>query len=72
MNKNEIGFHAGKIWQLLSNNQKWTYEALKEHSGLSDIQLGAAIGWLARENKIEIYEDGNDFYVYLYVNIYIG
>ena len=25
MDKNEIGLNAGKVWQLLSNNDKWSY-----------------------------------------------
>ncbi|ERI84315.1 hypothetical protein HMPREF1981_02431 [Bacteroides pyogenes F0041] len=72
MNKSEIGFNAGKVWQLLCNNQRWTYAALKKASGLDDLALGAAIGWLAREDKIEIYQNDDDLYLYLYVNIYIG
>lgn len=72
MDKTEIGLNAGKIWQLLSNNEKWSYSALKRKSGLKDKELGAAIGWLARENKIEFYDLEEELYVYLCVNIYIG
>ena len=25
MDRNEIGLNAGKVWQLLSNNEKWGY-----------------------------------------------
>lgn len=49
----EIGLNAGKVWQLLSNNDKWSYGSLKRKSGLKDKELGAALGWLAREDKIE-------------------
>ena len=45
---------------------------VQEKSGLSDKELGAAIGWLARENKIEFKEEGEDVCVYLCVNVYIG
>ena len=48
MNKNEIGVNAGKVWQLLSNNEKWSYGLLKRKSGLKDKELGAALGWLSR------------------------
>ena len=48
MNKNDIGHNAGKIWKLLSDNTCWSCAALQEKSGLSDKELGAAIGWLAR------------------------
>lgn len=67
MNRVQIGFMAGKIWQLLSNNSQWSYSELKKVSGLSDIELGAALGWLAKENKVVF--DGEDelqFKVYLF------
>ena len=50
MDRNEIGLNAGKVWQLLSNNEKWGYGTLKRKSGLKDKELGAALGWLSREN----------------------
>ena len=53
MDRNEIGLNAGKVWQLLSNNEKWGYGTLKRKSGLKDKELGAALGWLSRESKIE-------------------
>ena len=53
MNKNLIGLNAGKVWQLLNNNKRWSYSELKEAVGLSDRDLNAAIGWLAREDKID-------------------
>ena len=40
MNRNEIGVNAGKVWQLLSNNEKWSYGLLKRKSGLKDKELG--------------------------------
>lgn len=72
MNKDEIGLNADKIWQLLSNYAKWSYGTLKRKSGLKDKELGAAIGWLARENKIELYQEDDELYVSLGVNVYIG
>lgn len=72
MDKNDIGFNAGKIWQLLSNNAKWSYGDLKMKSGLKDKELGAALGWLAREDKIEIEQQEEELSVYLCINVYIG
>lgn len=72
MNKNEIGVNAGKVWQLLSNYAKWSYGALKKKSGLKDKELGAALGWLAREEKIELYQEEDELYISLGVNVYIG
>ena len=52
MNKNQIGTNAGIVWKLLSDNAHWEYDKLKQASALSDRDLNAAIGWLAREDKI--------------------
>ena len=40
MDKMEIGLNAGKVWQLLCNNEKWSYGSLKRKSGLKDKELG--------------------------------
>ena len=61
-----------QVWQLLSNNEKWSYGLLKRKSGLKDKELGAALGWLSRENKIEFDQCDEELYVYLCVNVYIG
>lgn len=75
MNKETIGTDAGIIWRLLSaNNKKWEYNELKEATGFSDRDLNAAIGWLAREDKIQFYgsEIEQKEYLYLELNFYIG
>ena len=51
MDKHQIGVNAGKVWKLLNDNKRWSYCDLKRASELSDRDLNAAIGWLARENK---------------------
>ena len=52
MNKNLIGLNAGKVWQLLNNNKRWSYSELKEAVGLSDRDLNAAIGWFLVKIKL--------------------
>lgn len=72
MDKNTIGVDAGIVWRLLSNNQRWEYSDLKKESGLSDRELNAAIGWLAREDKIQFEsgcKDGKE-YLFLALNLY--
>ena len=74
MDAQSIGKNAGIVWRLLDHNRKWEYNELKEATGLSDRDLNAAIGWLAREDKIQFEtskKDGND-YLYLELNLYIG
>jgi Protein of unknown function (DUF2582). len=71
MNKKSIGTNAGIIWNLLNNNQKWNASELQEASGLSEKEIYAAIGWLARENKIEIgNSSGGDEDYYLVIEYY--
>lgn len=53
MDKHSIGLNAGIIWRILSDNVQRTYDELKKESGLSERDLNAAIGWLAREDIIE-------------------
>ena len=74
MDKHQIGLNAGIVWHLLNNNKRWTYCELKAASGLSDRDLDAAIGWLAREDKIDFdceHEGGGECF-FLSVNIFIG
>ena len=50
----------------------WSYDSLKRKSRLKDKELGAALGWLAREDKIQIHQEEDELYVSLGVNVYIG
>ena len=72
MTKSDIGLNAGKIWRLLSNYAKCDYGTLKRKSGLKDKELGAALGWLACEDKIVLHQEDGELYIFLGVNVYIG
>lgn len=72
MNNRENGAYARQVWHLLVNNKKWSYSELKKKTGLKDLELGFALGWLAHENVIEFDQDDQELYVYQYVNVYIG
>ncbi len=67
MYKKLIGTNAGIIWNLLNNNQRWNIAELREASGLTEKEIYTAIGWLARENKIEIEKSQNGDEVYYLV-----
>ncbi|UCB59229.1 MAG: winged helix-turn-helix domain-containing protein [Thermoplasmatales archaeon] len=54
--ENEIGSHAGKIWKILDIWGDVDFKTIKRLSGLNDSHVNAAIGWLARENKIFVNE----------------
>ena len=47
-----FGGQAGTVWQILHVRGPLTESELLDFSHLSQPQLYAAIGWLARENKI--------------------
>lgn len=51
MNKNIIGENAGKVWRTL-NGKHLTWNELAHETGLNDVDLALALGWLAREDKV--------------------
>lgn len=53
MDLQSIGESAGVVWNLLAS-KKMEYQELKDASGLNDKELYAAMGWLAREGKLQI------------------
>lgn len=65
MDKNLIGTNAGIVWQTMTIRYCWAVEELKEQTGLSDKDLWAAIGWLARENQIEFDSSMDEDRIYL-------
>ncbi len=74
MDRDTIHACADIVAQLLDNGQRWGYTELKEASGLSDRDLNAAIGWLAREDKLQFMTDQSqerDFVCFT-LNHYIG
>lgn len=55
MEKYAIGNNAGMLWNLMNKaGHPMSYEELESLSQLTTMDLNAAIGWLARENRIEI------------------
>ena len=72
MNKDKIGTNAGIIWDLLNNKKRWHIDELCKATGLSKKDTYIAIGWLAREDKIEIKksDDSEDDDYYLIIEYY--
>ena len=56
MDKHIIGENAGVLWRLLNTDaqKKWQLEEIKKGTGLDDMELASAIGWLAREDKFSL------------------
>ena len=54
MEINNIGNNAGILWNVLNTNGKMTETKLKKESGLASAEFYTALGWLAREGKLEV------------------
>lgn len=53
-----VGETAGQIWHLLDSNGPQTLPQLKKKLDRSNPFLDFAIGWLVREEKIDISQEG--------------
>jgi hypothetical protein len=60
----KFGENAGLVWNALANG-KQEIKALKKATKLNDKEVYAALGWLAREGKVEITEQAKDVFVCL-------
>ena len=54
MEINNIGNNAGILWNVLNANGKMTETKLKKESGLGSAEFYTALGWLAREGKLNV------------------
>lgn len=56
MGRDEVRINAVWLWNLVnaSCRHRWSYGELKEKTRLSDLELSIAIGWLLRENTLEM------------------
>ena len=54
MEINNIGNDAGLVWNALNSNGKMTETKLKKETGLASAEFFAALGWLAREGKLNV------------------
>lgn len=60
MNVEIIGTNAGTVWVALNDAQALGVKQLKKITKLKDKEVYAALGWLAREGKINIEADPAD------------
>ena len=54
MEKKRIGSNAGKVWRILNEKGELSMFTLCHELGLTFEDVAIAIGWLARENKIQL------------------
>ncbi len=60
-----VGVAAGKVWHILNEFGPQTLAQLKKRLNGSGELVGFALGWLAREDKIDISRDKKSFKVAL-------
>lgn len=68
MNTELIGLNAGRVWGALDEAESLGTKQLKKVAKIkNDKELFAALGWLAREGKVEFSEseDGKELIVSL-------
>lgn len=58
MNEDQIGVWAGKIWHTLNEQGMLSIQELCDTTGLELKAIYSALGWLARESKVNF--DDND------------
>jgi hypothetical protein len=60
-----VGDTAGRIWHLLNDHGPQTLAQLKKRLNGSGELVGFALGWLAREDKVDISQEKKSFKVIL-------
>jgi hypothetical protein len=60
-----VGNTAGKVWHLLNDHGPQTLAQLKKRLNGSGELVGLALGWLAREDKVDISPEKKSFKVAL-------
>lgn len=70
MNKNLIGENAGIVWRMLESKGSLSFEELQNETDLDLPEIFAAIGWLAREDKISFNKENGITSVRLYQERY--
>ena len=63
--REQVGATAGKVWHILNDLGPQTLAQLKKKLNGSGELLNFALGWLAREDKIDISQEKKTFKVAL-------
>jgi len=61
----EVGEIAGKVWHLLNDEGPQTLAQIKKRVNGSGELVSLALGWLAREDKVEIQQEKKSYKVAL-------
>jgi len=53
----KIGNDAGRLWKIMDIWGEVNFPTMKRLADIDDVEIYAALGWLARENKVNINEN---------------
>jgi hypothetical protein len=65
MNVEKIGINAGVVWKALESAKELDIKGLKKVTKLTEKDLNYALGWLAREGKVNFTEGEQEVFVKL-------
>ena len=60
MNVDQIGMYAGLLWTALNEADALGVKQIKKMTKLKDKEVYAALGWLAREGKVNMVPSDED------------
>lgn len=60
MNSETIGTWAGAVWTTLNEKGAMTIKEIKKETKLREKDVYAALGWLAREDKVKFEQIAED------------
>jgi len=63
--KEKIGNDAGQVWKVLDANGPKSVKELKKATKFTDKEVYAAIGWLAREEKLAFNQEEDEWLISL-------
>lgn len=55
----QVGFYAGAIWQALEGQNSLTQKEIKKIAKLKDKEFYLGLGWLLREDKLNINQESD-------------
>ena len=61
--KEKIGINAGIVWNTLAGKGAKSLKEAKKETKLAEKDLYAALGWLAREEKVVFTDKAGDIFV---------
>ena len=62
MLKHDIGLNAGNVYTLLSQRGRLSLRKIGELTKKSEYFIFLAMGWLLRENKIDVFEHNGELF----------